>query len=389
MALPIIVPILTSLVLTGLLQYLFRQNEQAVAPTIPLPPPYTPPFTGGQCADGQYRVYVNIQPVGQFPSQTFVTGIGKVQGLLRDIPAPNNGLVVGFLRADGTFEYKRVVIGADTPAQIAYVERLNGADNCGNLPNPNSGQPIGTGGAGLSPPPVLAPPPNSNDNRVTVLITGIIAALAAAAAAAATAAKASIAAAGAAASAAASAASAASTAAGAGTVLGGIASSLGGIANSLLGLLNGITEILKFLEELEKQVRKINTEEDKKEKEKRKRIIRYDFGKARGDGFLRLFPDDPDAAFDITYLDIQVVSIPLGFGKQFGNLSPYWYRYKELGHICFVTSTFGVLEVRKIEFARTSMVPPENSFGFFYFFGLDDAITANLSAFYTKTEEQA
>jgi hypothetical protein len=120
----------------------------------------------------------------------------------------------------------------------------------------------------------------------------------------------------------------------------------------------------------------------------RKSIIRYDFGSISKDGFLRIYPNLNSTGIQASYLDIQILSIPIGFGKYFGNKSPNRYRYQSLGYISFVSPSFGIMEVREIEFNRVSFVVPNDAIAFFYHLGLDGEIKANVTGFYIKEEKQ-
>lgn len=374
----------------ALLDYLFRQLLAPPVPvTTPLSAPYTPPFTGGQCSDGQYKVYVNIQPVGQFPSSTYVVGIGKVQGFVRNSVSPNYGLNVAFLKADGSIELKPVTNSFDAPAQITSIERLNGVDNCGDLPNPNPTLPIGGGGLPSSPPPVLYPPPDTTNNNLFPLIAGLAAIAATALTAATAAAAAAAATAVTAGTSAVTAATAAVASAPSGSTTQQQAQSQKLSADALVGIAQVLAEIAKQIAELEKEIRKLKTKESKKQEDDAKKVIRYDFGSANRDGFVTLYPANNPDGYEATFIDVQIFNIPSGSGKYFGEKSPHYYRYKSLGQIHFVSPTFGILESREIDFARLSLNVPDNCFGFFYHFGLDGVISSNLSGFYTKTEKQA
>jgi hypothetical protein len=126
--------------------------------------------------------------------------------------------------------------------------------------------------------------------------------------------------------------------------------------------------------------------EDGKEEGKRQ-VLSYNFGDIEKDGFLRLYPSNSFQGSICEQLDILVLSIPLGYGKYFGRYSPNWYQYKRLGHISFVSASFGVIETHPIEFGRVSLQVPSNAIGFFYNFGLDGIIRANASAVYTQIKE--
>jgi hypothetical protein len=118
----------------------------------------------------------------------------------------------------------------------------------------------------------------------------------------------------------------------------------------------------------------------------KKELYLHDYGSIRKDGFLRLYPDGGIEGFKPIYIDLQLLSIPIGYGKYFGNLSPNFYRFKSLGHISFVSSSFGVLENHELAFSRVSLAVPELAYGFFYHLGLDDSIRANVSLFYLRSQ---
>lgn len=383
--------LLGRLVYFALASLLLDSVPPAVAPTLNGSSTYIPPFLGGQCDTG-YWVQVRLK---SNEGSTFYVWTSGTQSENPDQISPNSsqqifGGVKGItfsLQSNGanvtviggtnsvSFFISNFGQGNNGLPDIFRVRRADGQpDSCGNLPNPNPPPSIGVGGIAQSPPPILAPPPNGDTSKITLILAGIAAAIAAAAASAATAA--------------ANAAAAAASAAGNGSVLGGIAQAVGGIAQAIGSLAEGLKQIFKFLEEIEKQIRKIATKESDKEKEDSETVVRYEFGRATKDGFLRLYPQNNPERFKLSYLDISVNSIPSSQGRFFGNNSPNRFIYKSLGYISFVSPTFGVLQTTEIEFYRTSIIAPENSFGFFYHFGLDGVLSANISGYYIKTETQ-
>ena len=303
----------------------------------PFATPYSPPFTGGQCPDGQYRVYVNIQPAGQFPSQTFVTEIGKVLGLARGLPAPDDGLMVAFLKSDGTTVYKRIIRDSTTPAQIDRIERLNGLDNCGNISNPNPPIPIADDGLFSPNNPVIGDE-NGTVNPAAIvlspaapliLIGGGLAAAAAAAAAA-------------------------------------------QAASDALAAIKKVAESLDALKKLWEKLQEF-LEEWEKDRPKNRDIVRQTYGSIEGDGAIDFYPLS-NKNFTAIQVDIVVTEVPLGFGKYFGSMSPSRYRYRELGYISFYSINKGIIETHSIQFKRSSLAIPKTAVGFIYHFGLDNKI---------------
>jgi len=151
---------------------------------------------------------------------------------------------------------------------------------------------------------------------------------------------------------------------------------------AIKSIADAISSILDLLKKLKDFL------DGKDDPNSRKSIIRYDFGSISKDGFLRLYPNLNSNGIQASYLDIQILSIPIGFGKYFGNKSPNRYRYQSLGYISFVSPSFGIMEVREIEFNRVSFIVPNDAIAFFYHLGLDGEIKANVTGFYIKEENQ-
>ena len=389
LTLPVI--ILGSLAL-ALADYLYRRFLAPPVPsTTPLSAPYTPPFTGGQCVGIQYRITYNQSAhrpdyTDDITNATIVLNGAvsiqrTVQGEQQQLKIFGGGVIANTL---AWLDYR-----FDDPVILSVLRTDGLIDNCGDIPNPNPALPIGGGGLAQSPPPILYPPPNNPNNNFFTLVAGIAAVAAAAATAAVAAAAAAAAAAEAAAVAAVAAAEAAAAASVAGSAAASSAASQASLAAAIGKIAQAIAEIVKLITGLEKEIRKLKTKEADKDKEKAENVVRYDFGSANRDGFLKLYPESNPDTFKATFVDIQIFNIPTGSGKYFGEKSPHYYKYKSLGQIHFVSPTFGILESREIDFARLSLNVPDNCFGFFYHFGLDGIVSANISGFYTKTEKQA
>ena len=403
--------------LIGGIDYLFKLLFPPVPTTTPLSQPYTPPFTGGQCSTNYHivlkcfgeggGVYYSSGNCGRENSSTPAPHIGlfscsanRIYGAIPSSATLQKTFTQGagfrqldcvLIGADGVFYQTIYTSNASTPdAEIFGFFRDDGlTDDCGNLPNPSPTLPIGGSGLPSSPAPVLYPPPNNPNNNWFPLIAGLAAVAATALTAATAAAAATAATAVTAATAAATAATAAIASAPSGSTIQQQSQSQKFSADALVGIAQVLAEVARQIAELEKEVRKLKTGEAKKEKDDAKKVIRYDFGSANRDGFIKLYPESNPDGFEATFVDVQIFNIPSGSGKYFGEKSPHYYKYKSLGQVHFVSPTFGILESREIDFARLSLNVPDNCFGFFYHFGLDGIVSANLSGFYAKTEKQA
>ena len=323
---------------------------------------YVPPFTGGQAAGVQYffgySVYFldgngNIEgeeqvrcnwnngsdnfenPTGGYSSPILTGPIGT------PVLTPNGfklfnqaGQEVYFTQLGSSWRFARIKIG-----------RIDGLpDNSG--PPPDNSIPPPVAGDGIA----ESPNPNVEGDGLKIVqgspivaVPSFAAALAAALAAAKSAADA--------------------------------LSAIKSIADAISSILDLLNKLKDFLD-------------GKDDPNSRKSIIRYDFGSISKDGFLRLYPNLNSNGIQASYLDIQILSIPIGFGKYFGNKSPNRYRYQSLGYISFVSPSFGIMEVREIEFNRVSFVVPNDAIAFFYHLGLDGEIKANATGFYIKEEKQ-
>ena len=382
--------------LIGGIDYLFKLLFPSVPPTAPLSKSYTPPFTGGQCEVPYILTYSISKGNNTFENGSVIVQGKSLLGYTLDTqqsPNPLYGNWQFYLNfTNGTFgERTGAFIWSEGASVVQFsVVRQDGlSDNCGNLPNPNPTLPIGGNGLPSSPPPVLYTPPNTTNNNFFPLIAGLAAVAATALTAATAAAAATAATAVTAATAASTAATAAIASAPSGSTIQQQSQSQKFSADALVGIAQVLAEVARQIAELEKEVRKLKTGEAKKEKDDAKKVIRYDFGSANRDGFIKLYPESNPDGFEATFVDVQIFNIPSGSGKYFGEKSPHYYKYKSLGQVHFVSPTFGILESREIDFARLSLNVPDNCFGFFYHFGLDGIVSANLSGFYAKTEKQA
>lgn len=341
---PYNIPTVGAFLAASLTDYLRRQLLPSAPTTSPVSDPYTPPFIGGQCSI-PYTVKIMVTDKSTNVESVFDTrGVtGPIRGAEVFDDIPNNVLRLTITSSSAPLVklanknfYKNLRLGAIIPPSGV-------SDNCGNLQNPNGAPSIASDGlAG-----VAAPQLDNDDNLVSgapiVALPSIAAILAAAIAAA----KA------------------------AGAALDAIKS----IADAIAAIGDLLDKIKDWLEDKDK-------DDDTK-----KDLYVHTYGSIRKDGFLRLYPQGTENGFKPVYIDLQLLSIPVGFGKYFGTLSPNFYRFQSLGHISFVSPSFGILSTHEIEFTRTSMTVPDNAYGFFYHLGLEDVIRANVSLFYLKSAE--
>lgn len=325
--------------------YLLGERANAPAPQSgDYLPPYDPPFSGGQCLNTRYIVgaEVLINGAWQF-SDNLIAIFGKVSYIgieedrtrLRARNSRGNDIsVFPFQISSFATEFRNPVLRPT----------VGEPDNCGDLPNPNSPTPTNSSGIasdGFNP---SAEPNTELAAPLVPFLPSFLAALNAALAAAAA----------------------------AGNALDGI--------KAVADAIGAIADLLKKIRE--------DLNEKEKEKEKNKEVLSYEFGGIEKDGFLRLYPSDSFADSEAVQLDILITAIPIGYGKYFGRFSPNYFEYKRLGHIAFVSGSFGIIERKYIEFGRSSFSIPKGCVGFYYHLGLDGIIKANASALYLREVEQ-
>lgn len=335
--------------------------RRALLPSAPasggVAPTYTPPFTGGQCVGSVYEIsFTQTHPN---PSYVFFASGTNTRTVNRtDIGNNLTGAITGFstfVDGNGTTRLRvsnstgttlTLSDGGGAPNGIAYsyggftvTPRSGQPNNCGDLPNPDP--PPAVPNDGIS--DTTEPPDLDEDTEPVyegsplVAIPSFASILAAALAAA----------------------KAAATA-----------------LEAIAAIADALSAIGKLLDRLKEFL-------DGEEKPESRSIFRYDFGSIEEDGFLRLYPFVNLAEFKAEMLDLQFLSIPTYYGKYFGEDSPNFYRFKELGYIAFVSPTYGILSQIPLEFGRCSIPIPEDSIGFFFHLGLEGGIVANVSAFYS------
>jgi len=355
--------------LLGGLDYLRRLILPDAPNTEGVKPPFTPPFLGGQCRKGANigywyipTSYFNIEqgqtyqsgntaPFGngarQLPSNLAVAGFS----IIRNGTASNFRIVMsdGQIITGGFFgnandstnliqnlQYSFVLYNYTTNAVIP--------DDCGNLGNPNIAPPIAEDGLADSGSPNL-------DNSTVIIAAAPLVAIPSFAAI--------------------------------------LAAAIAAAKNALTALeaIKAVADAIAAISDLLNALKDALDKDKERNDPSNKELSRYNFGSIRRDGYLRLYPVAGLQKKTAVYLDLQVMSLPIGYGRYFGNRSPHFYRFRSLGHIAFTSPTFGVMEVREIEFTRSSFQIPLNATGFYYHLGLDGAIIANASGFYQETKK--
>ena len=352
------------------LEYLRRLLQPPAPPTSPVSLPYTPPFSGGQCAGNSYSIIIGATFKSGATSRTyyftrgFSSGTTNLEGLkpfanaqpafIGAIPSPTFSVsgITGTARfgSVGSINYAisvfeppfgfSLVTGSEFVAWIR--NRTNPSDSCGDIPNPIPAPPVASDGLADSAPLEVVDDDELVIGAPLVTIPSI------------------------------------------GAIVAAIAAAVRAASDALAAikeLVNAIETIGEILDKIREWI-----EDRDKENDNKKSLYRHDYGSVRKDGFLRLYPNGEQNGFSPQYLDLQLLSIPISYGKYFGNLSPNFYRFKSLGHISFVSPSFGVLSTHELEFSRISLTVPDNAFGFFYHLGLDDTIRANVSLFYLKNQ---
>ena len=339
----------------GAATYLFRLLLPESPPTEPVGTPYNPPFAGGQCAGIRYFINVSVtQPrVGRTATTendyqfSAFGAITNVQVAFNSGGSPS----LFFTGKDSTgaiFNSSSAIPNllsneAFVVNSITLVRADGSSTECGNVGNPTPTKPISETGVADSGSPNLDNDDVVQEGIAVTAIPSFLSALLAALQAAKSAADA----------------------------LAGVRAIADAIA-ALADLLNGLKD---------------NADKDKKDKDKNnKEISRHDFGSIRYDGYLRLYPSTGNNEKEALYIDLQLLSIPIYYGKYFGRKSPNFYRFKSLGYISFTSPTFGIIETKEIEFSRLSLNVPANASGFFYHLGLEGDIIGNISAFYIKAK---
>ena len=335
-----------------------RSVPSLIAPKpVGLNPPYVPPFQGAQCNTSYSFSFTQTAPND---APTFYDGTrtrridrldlgNSIYGRATGIDVGSYGGYVAKLRvayinssnqtaftvaATGGADYGSVVY---TYTDIVFV-RLDGLpDNCGSLGSSTTPPSIPDDGLFSPTNPLIADENGTVNPSAIVLAPAFPLALVAA-------------------------------------ILAGYQAAMQAAQAALAALdaIKKIAEGLEALKDLWEKLREFLNEWEKNRPKKRD-TVRQTYGQLIGDGALDFFPSN-NQKYQSIQLDIVITTIPIGFGKYFGSFSPHRYRYKELGYIAFYSSTQGILEVRALEFKRTSLQIPKLAVGFIYHLGLNDQI---------------
>lgn len=349
----------------GGLDYLRRLLLPPAPSTTGVSAPYVPPFLGGQCAGTTYN-FTYTRTVVSSPFGGEGTSVDETRtDLGNTVIGPIRGIEYGIYEGYSNFRILHsggILVaksgGGKYPANSAYgptsysfsnivfTPESGQPNNCGNLENPNASPSPSTDGLADSGSPNL-------DNSDVVLAGLPVVAIP--------------------------------------NFLPALLAALNAARQALnaLDAIKSIADAIEAISDLLKNLKDGLDKDKEKDDEGNKEISRYNFGSISSDGYLRLYPASGLQKKKAVYLDLQVLSFPIGYGKYFGRKSPHFYRFKSLGHIAFTSPTFGVMEVRSIEFSRTSFPIPDNATGFYYHLGLDGAIVANASGYYQEIKKVA
>lgn len=330
----------------GALEYLLRPLLAPAPQSVPVGQPYFPPFTGGQCVGISYRWRVTMALNGDY-SNPFVFEANRVGAITQPYARPLDGGLgaAGYFSLQWT-ESERVSGSNYDPSRAVWNFQVlgrvdNQPDNCGDTPNPNPNPPVSNSGLADSGSPNLDNSPIVQSGIPVLAIPSFMSALLAALNAAKS-------------------------------------------ASDALAGVRAIAEAIEAIADLLNALKDKADKDKKKDDPNNKEITRHDFGSIRFDGYLRLYPSTGTNEREAIYIDLQLLSIPIWYGKYFGRSSPNFYRFKSLGYISFTSPTFGIIETKEIEFSRMSLNVPPNASGFFYHLGLEGDIVGNISAFYQK-----
>lgn len=313
-------------------------------------PPYTPPFTGGQCISRPYKILIqwseanrgtfyavfggqNSRGALEPPADSTIRAQGNnVNGAITGINSIVNNNGVWLVTINGV----SVAYLPQTPPSGFKISKVltanSGIDNCGNLPS--NIPPSSSNSSGLSTAP--APTLDIQDDGVNQIKEGL-----------------------------------------APTSL--VAALSGAIAaiKSASDTLDAIRNLADFAAEL---LSKLDDRED--EEQNRFSLISKQFGVIEKDGYLRLYPDIDGSKFELILLEIEIISIPIFYGKVVSLLSPFRYPFKKLGYVCTVSPNFGIISFKDLEFKRVSIIPEKLATGIFFNLGLSGQIKARVTGFY-------
>ena len=360
MALPFIVLGAIGAVVAGNLayDYLFPDNNLPdVGDTTALSdlPPYVPPFLGGQCVTTYRLRGTAFNPATGQNSSWVINGIeGKITGIAPFNDEGSNGCgirVNGSIALNGNCGFGR-------DYTLTSIERAdNLPDNCGNLPNPNPTEPpsIPNGGVPQNGTPATTPDDQLVEAGLPVIFAPSVLSLLA------------------------------GLAAQLGSAIANAAAAADALAatKAVAEAVGKLAEILDAHKETLDKLRKYLNKKEKEDEANRRYFIRQ-YGTILRDGYLDLTPRPAPVGFKPLMLDFLCSNVPSGMGRFFGVKSYNWFRYQELGSICFLSPTSGVLSIHKIEHVRTSIAIPELAIGFTYNMGLNGVIRARVSMLYTQ-----
>ena len=304
--------------------------------------PYVPPFTGGQCVGVIYRWRITMALNGNYASSyRFESERYGAVTMPYAKPLDGGSGAAGYFSIHWS-DTERVTQENFSPERSVWTFQILGrsdglADTCGNAGNPTPPPSVADDGLFNPTNPLIANENGTVNPAAIVLAPAFPLALVAA-------------------------------------ILAGYQAAMQAAQAALAALdaVKKIAEGLEALKDLWEKLREFLNEWEKNRPKKRD-TVRQTYGQLVGDGALDFFPSN-NQKYQSIQLDIVITTIPIGFGKFFGSFSPHRYRYKELGYIAFYSTTQGILEVRALEFKRTSLQIPKLAVGFIYHLGLNEQI---------------
>lgn len=326
-------------------------NDPILPPPNPQIPPYTPPFTGGQCVGETYYTAYRVRQFqgGNLINTSFRTfpQTEMVRGAVRGISSasidngdPVNGAKLVDTAPDGSERVRFAGFGfSNAPNVDVVVDQIElqyqgvGTDNCGNLPNPNPPIPPFVGGGNL------LPVPNENPEvyhagAIVPVLSGILAALAA------------------------------------------IASAIGTIGNVLDGIRaigDAIGKIREWLEEKEK------------EKPKNRTIWAGRWSSMEIEGGTDLITQLIDGQVLSPYqVQIEIERFPVTCSRKLGINSPSFAHLEPLGYLFPRSANGGYSEVIPIRFLRNSASINEDTRGLSWSFRENPLVKARFRVWYSS-----
>ena len=159
----------------------------------------------------------------------------------------------------------------------------------------------------------------------------------------------------------------------------GIALALPALLKNVAAALSAIKNVVDILNGLKDLIDKLSKKDGKKE------IKLFPLGLAARDGYVNL-QSVIDAGYVPYKVNILITRLPPFLSKEITDKIPFNY-YNGLGRVQSVDGGFNICSFDKIQHIRQSVFLKEDSVGFYYSFGREDKITAQLTLLAIKDDE--